>query len=93
MSDCTGKDILQELCGHLNFDLDTVELANCIPCRMPYITSMFMPRAYTDRPLPVPKNSQNLAATEIPSNQATDNSTEAKRFTTIGNYPINFEYH
>jgi oleate hydratase len=61
MSECNGKDILQELCGHLNFDLDTVASANCIPCRMPYITSMFMPRAHTDRPLPVPKNSGNLA--------------------------------
>lgn len=61
MSDCNGKDILQELCGHLNFELDTVASANCIPCRMPYITSMFMPRDYTDRPLPVPKNSKNLA--------------------------------
>ena len=28
---------------------------------MPYITSMFMPRNWTDRPLPVPKNSVNLA--------------------------------
>ena len=28
---------------------------------MPYITSMFMPRTKTDRPLPVPKNSRNLA--------------------------------
>jgi oleate hydratase len=28
---------------------------------MPYITSMFMPRARGDRPLPVPKNSVNLA--------------------------------
>lgn len=61
MSECNGKDILQELCGHLNFDLDTVASANCIPCRMPYITSMFMPRSQTDRPLPVPKNSGNLA--------------------------------
>jgi oleate hydratase len=61
MSDCTGKDILQELCSHLNFDLETVASANCIPCRMPYITSMFMPRAYTDRPQPVPKSSKNLA--------------------------------
>ena len=61
MSDCTGADILKELCGHLNFDLDTVISANCIPCRMPYITSMFMPRTHTDRPLPVPKNSKNLA--------------------------------
>jgi oleate hydratase len=44
MSDCNGTEILQELCGHLRFDLETVEFANCIPCRMPYITSMFMPR-------------------------------------------------
>jgi oleate hydratase len=35
--------------------------ATCIPCRMPYITSMFMPRAKSDRPLPVPSNSKNLA--------------------------------
>jgi oleate hydratase len=61
MSDCSGAEILQELCGHLNFDLDTVAAANCIPCRMPYITSMFMPRAESDRPLPVPRNSSNLA--------------------------------
>jgi oleate hydratase len=61
MSDCTGKDILQELCGHLNFDLDTVTSAICIPCRMPYITSMFMPRSFSDRPLPVPNSSKNFA--------------------------------
>jgi oleate hydratase len=62
MSECTGEEILQELCGHLNFDMDeTFTAANCIPCRMPYITSMFMPRKLTDRPLPVPKNSRNLA--------------------------------
>ena len=61
MSDCTGADILRELCGHLNFDLDTVATAICIPCRMPYITSMFMPRAKTDRPPPVPAGSTNLA--------------------------------
>jgi oleate hydratase len=40
---------------------DTFSKANCIPCRMPYITSMFMPRILGDRPLPVPKNSTNLA--------------------------------
>jgi oleate hydratase len=28
---------------------------------MPYITSMFMPRRYTDRPLPIPHSSHNLA--------------------------------
>ena len=61
MSECTGADILQELCGHLNFDVETVASAICIPCRMPYITSMFMPRASGDRPLPVPQSSRNLA--------------------------------
>ncbi len=61
MSDCNGEEILRELCGHLRFDLDTVASANCIPCRMPYITSMFMPRLGTDRPLPIPYSSKNLA--------------------------------
>ncbi len=61
MAECNGGEILQELCGHLRFDANIVASANCIPCRMPYITSMFMPRLLTDRPLPVPKTSKNLA--------------------------------
>ncbi|HEY9622451.1 MAG TPA: oleate hydratase [Crinalium sp.] len=61
MSECNGAEILQELCGHLRFDLDTVASAICIPCRMPYITSMFMPRLRSDRPLPIPHSSKNLA--------------------------------
>ena len=61
MADCTGAELLQELCGHLRFDLDAVTTANCIPCRMPYITSMFMPRAPGDRPLPVPPDTKNFA--------------------------------
>jgi len=61
MSECSGADILHELCGHLNFDRKTFASAICIPCRMPYITSQFMPRAPGDRPLPVPRSSKNLA--------------------------------
>jgi len=61
MVDCTGAEVLQELCGHLRFDPETVETAHCIPCRMPYITSMFMPRSPGDRPLPVPPNTRNFA--------------------------------
>ena len=61
MADCNGAEILQELCGHLRFDLESVKTANCIPCRMPYITSMFMPRLQNDRPLPVPPDSKNFA--------------------------------
>jgi oleate hydratase len=61
MADCNGAELLQELCGHLRFDMETVATANCIPCRMPYITSMFMPRAPGDRPLPVPPHTKNFA--------------------------------
>jgi oleate hydratase len=61
MADCTGAEILQELCGHLRFDAQPLETANCIPCRMPYITSMFMPRLRSDRPRPVPERSKNFA--------------------------------
>jgi len=61
MADCNGAQILEALCGHSRFDLETVEDANCVPCRMPYITSMFMPRERGDRPLPVPLNSKNFA--------------------------------
>ena len=61
MDESNGAEILQELCGHLRFDPETVRSANCIPCRMPYITSMFMPRIHSDRPLPVPRESKNLA--------------------------------
>lgn len=61
MSECGGAEILRELCGHLNFDPVVFEKANCIPCRMPYITSMFVPRKKSDRPLPVPPISRNLA--------------------------------
>jgi oleate hydratase len=62
MSQCTGEQILQELCGHLNFDVEsTFSKTICIPSRLPYITSMFMPRAKGDRPPPVPPSSKNLA--------------------------------
>ena len=64
MADCTGAEILRELCGHLRFDLQTMGSANCIPCRMPYITSMFMPRTKVDRPMPIPKGHEKLRVRE-----------------------------
>ena len=60
---CSGDEILTELCYHLGIlnQLDNV-LANTITrlCYMPYITSMFMPRAKGDRPGVVPENCKNL---------------------------------
>jgi len=61
MAECSGAEILRELCGHLRFDWEIMASANCIPCWMPYITSMFMPRHRSDRPRPVPYSSKNLA--------------------------------
>ena len=61
LGDCSGAEILEELCGHLRFDLEIMASANCIPCWMPYITSMFMPRVPGDRPLPVPDGTKNFA--------------------------------
>ncbi|AFO56400.1 MULTISPECIES: oleate hydratase [Natrinema] len=64
MEDCTGEEILEELCYHLGYldELPSVlEDANCIPCNMPFITSQFMPRTAGDRPDVVPTGSNNLA--------------------------------
>jgi len=64
MSDCTGEEIMLELCNHLKFTQEMpliLKTSNCIPCMMPLITSQFMPRKKTDRPAVVPDGSTNLA--------------------------------
>jgi oleate hydratase len=64
MGACTGREILEEVLGHLHFDADReaiLESANVIPCVMPYITSQFLVRKAGDRPHVVPKGSTNLA--------------------------------
>jgi oleate hydratase len=33
MDECNGVKMLLELCGHLRFDPETFETANCIPAR------------------------------------------------------------
>jgi oleate hydratase len=63
MPQCTGNEILAELCHHLGIidQLDDV-IKNTIvrTTFMPYITSMFMPRAKGDRPRVVPEGCKNL---------------------------------
>ncbi|RXM39647.1 oleate hydratase [Chryseobacterium sp. CH21] len=63
MPQCTGNEILAELCYHLGMtdQLDNV-IENTIvrTAFMPYITSMFMPRATGDRPRVVPEGCTNL---------------------------------
>lgn len=65
MRDCTGEEILTELLHHLHLEnqIDEIieDVVNVIPCMMPYIISMFQPRAMSDRPKVVPEGSTNLA--------------------------------
>lgn len=63
MDACTGKEILEEVVRQLRFDrqLDAIMASSiCIPCDMPYVNNIWMPRKRTDRPLPVPKGATNL---------------------------------
>ena len=66
MSDCNGEEMLEELWYHLKVqDLmkPVVEAGkvNCIPVAMPFIDSLFMPRAKGDRPDVIPEGAVNFA--------------------------------
>ncbi|WP_294958666.1 oleate hydratase [Sulfurovum sp.] len=65
MSECSGRELLQELLYHFGIDEGEMQayLDECIviPAMMPYITSQFMPRAKGDRPEVIPEGSVNLA--------------------------------
>lgn len=65
MVDCNGEEILLELLHHLKFDETEgiLSYSNCIPTRMPYITSQFQPRPDNARPQPVSSACSNLAFT------------------------------
>ncbi|MGM9917900.1 MAG: oleate hydratase, partial [Lactimicrobium massiliense] len=65
MQESTGREITEEWLYHIGAPVDQIpELADtchAIPVMMPFITSMFMPRAFGDRPYVVPKNAVNFA--------------------------------
>lgn len=64
MPECTGKEVLAEMCYHLGLidQLDAIVAATRTRIAlMPYITSQFMPRAKGDRPQVVPEGCTNLA--------------------------------
>lgn len=66
MADCTGRELMTELLGHLGA-LDRAEEilagAICLPCMMPFITSQFLARASGDRPAVHPEGFANFAVT------------------------------
>lgn len=64
MWEATGDEILHELMGQLRLNDDQkawFESARIIPCRMPFITSQFMPRKPGDRPDVRPHGAENFA--------------------------------
>jgi len=63
MTACTGAKILEETLRQLRFDqqLDAIMASStCIPCDLPYVNNIWLPRNGTDRPPPVPKGATNL---------------------------------
>lgn len=64
MVECTGREIMTELLGHLHIQAQAPRIlddAICIPCLMPFITSQFLRRKSGDRPQVVPEGWANLA--------------------------------
>ena len=65
MSDCTGREMFEELLYHMGLESRIPEILahtiNVIPAMMPYITSQFMPRVAGDRPQVIPQGSTNFA--------------------------------
>ncbi len=64
MSECTGREIMTEVLGHLRIDEEAaliLKTSICIPCMMPFITSQFLRREGSDRPQVVPAGSTNFA--------------------------------
>ena len=62
MYQCTGREILTELLQHLKFATSAQTLQNsiCIPCNMPYVNNIWLPRKRGDRPPVVPEVTTNL---------------------------------
>jgi oleate hydratase len=61
MDQCTGAEILEETLRHLRFDRDSIMASSiCVPCNMPYVNNIWLPRSRGDRPPPIPERSTNL---------------------------------
>jgi oleate hydratase len=63
MDACTGAEILEEVIRQLRFDarMERIMASSiCIPCDMPFVNNIWMPRSRTDRPAVVPEGATNL---------------------------------
>src|SRR6185369_3491146 len=63
MDQCSGAEILEETLRHLRFDrhLDGIMASSiCVPCNLPYVNNIWLPRSRGGRPPPVPEGATNL---------------------------------
>jgi oleate hydratase len=63
MDQCTGAEILEETLRHLRLDrhLAAVRASSiCVPCNMPYVNNVWLPRVRSDRPPAIPEGATNL---------------------------------
>ena len=63
MDECTGAEILEEVVRQLRFDrqMDAIMASSiCVPCNLPYVNNIWLPRRQGDRPSVVPEGATNL---------------------------------
>lgn len=62
MDACTGAEILEEVLRQLKFDqIDRImNTSICVPCDMPFVNNIWLPRGPSDRPPVVPEGATNL---------------------------------
>ena len=63
MTACTGAEILEETLQQLRFDrqLAAIKASSiCVPCYMPYVNNIWLPRSRGDRPPPVLEGATNF---------------------------------
>lgn len=62
MVNCSGNEIMMELLHHLKFPLEKIiDDSVTIPCVLPRMTTMLLPRTASDRPRIIPEGMKNLA--------------------------------
>ncbi len=63
MTECMGAEILEEVVRQLKFDgqWDAIKRSSiCIPCHLPFVNNIWLPRKKGDRPSVVPEGATNL---------------------------------
>ncbi|RBP14377.1 oleate hydratase [Roseiarcus fermentans] len=63
MTECAGAEILEEVVRQFGFDgrlAAIMRTSTCVPCCLPFVNNIWLPRKGGDRPAVVPEGSSNL---------------------------------